>query len=367
MATKPLLDFEALLAPIPGENPAGSLLRYTGDYDEIKALQPKPDRDAFESSGQEGQWPKLIEVASQKLREKSKDLQIAAWLTEGLVHRSGFAGFRDGLKLIQGLLDRFWDHVYPLPDGDDLESRSSPMLGMLEAKDSAKAIRWIGEIALLPEPIKAAGKDEAVQVTYNLWYSIVQAPQADKKALQAPMEAAEAKAPAAFLQGIYADLEEAEAALQALKEVMVKRFGPAAPGVTGASDALAKCKARLKSVLAKRGISVGPVEGNGQPGLSGEGAEGKLAAANGAASGPISSREEALARLREVAEYFRQVEPHSPVPYLIQRAINWSRMSFDQLLVELVKDKNSRNDINSTLGIGAGDGKEKDKEKDKEK
>jgi type VI secretion system protein ImpA len=68
-----------------------------------------------------------------------------------------------------------------------------------------------------------------------------------------------------------------------------------------------------------------------------------------------------------VADYFRQTEPHSPVPYLIQRAINWSRMSFDQLLVELVKDKNSRNEISSTLGIGAGESKEKDKDKDKEK
>lgn len=364
MATKPLLDFDALLAPIPGENPAGVLLRYTGDYDEIKSLQPKPDRDAFEASGQEGQWPKLIQIASQKIREKSKDLQIAAWLTEGLVHRNGFAGLRDGLKLIHGLLDRFWDHVYPLPDGDDLESRASPMQGMLEAKDAAKAIQWIGEVPLTPEPIKAPGKEEPVQVTYNLWYSIVQTQQADKKALQAPMEAAEAKAPAAFLQGLYGDLEEAEAALQALKQLMDQRFGPAAPGVSGASEALTKCKARLKTVLSKRGISVGSVEGNGQPGSPGE--EGK-AAANGAASGPISTRDDALSRLREVAEFFRQTEPHSPVPYLIQRAINWSRMSFDQLLVELVKDKNSRNEINSTLGIGVAEGKEKDKDKDKEK
>src|SRR5262245_11882454 len=132
MATKPLLDIESLLAPIEGDNPAGAALRYAGDYDELKALLPKPDRDAFEASGQEGQWPKLVQLASQKLRQKSKDLAIAAWLTEGLVHQYGFAGFRDGLLLIQGLCEQFWDGVYPLPDDGDLEVRAAPLQSLLE-------------------------------------------------------------------------------------------------------------------------------------------------------------------------------------------------------------------------------------------
>jgi type VI secretion system protein ImpA len=63
-----------------------------------------------------------------------------------------------------------------------------------------------------------------------------------------------------------------------------------------------------------------------------------------------------LERLREVADFFRRTEPHSPVPYLIQRAINWSRMSFEQLLLELVKDDNARLQINSTLGLDGGGG-----------
>jgi len=77
---------------------------------------------------------------------------------------------------------------------------------------------------------------------------------------------------------------------------------------------------------------------------------------NGSSTGPIRSREAALDRLREVADFFRRTEPHSPVPYLIQRAINWSRMSFQELLIELVKDENSRMEISSTLGIRPGEG-----------
>ena len=35
-----------------------------------------------------------VQLATQKLRDKSKDLAIAGWLTEGLVHQHGFAGLR---------------------------------------------------------------------------------------------------------------------------------------------------------------------------------------------------------------------------------------------------------------------------------
>jgi hypothetical protein len=41
------------------------------------------------------------------------------------------------------------------------------------------------------------------------------------------------------------------------------------------------------------------------------------------------------------------------VPYLIHRAIRWSRLSFEQLLVELVKDESARYEILRTLGLGS--------------
>jgi type VI secretion system ImpA family protein len=350
MANKPSLDIEALLAPIPGDNPAGASLRYAGDYDEIKNLLPKPDRDAFEASGQEGQWPKLVQLASQKIRDKSKDLNVAAWLTEGLVHQHGFAGLRDGLTLIHGLCDRFWDGVYPLPDDGDLEVRAAPLQSLFERN----AGPWVFEISLTRAPIKAPDTDEKIPVTYNLWHSIVVAQLEDKKPLQGAMEQAAADSPTEFLLQLHGNIKETEEALLSLKQLMAERFGPAAPGVVSVAEALAKCKSRIVTVLAKRGVSVDQADGNGETAAATE--EGAAAAgANGMSSGPIRSRDAALDRLREVADFFRRTEPHSPVPYLITRAINWSRMSFDQLLVELVKDENSRSEINSTLGIRSGE------------
>jgi type VI secretion system protein ImpA len=354
LATKPLLDLEVLLAPITGDNPAGASLRYAGDYDELRALLPKPDRDAFEASGQEGQWAKLVQLASEKLKKKSKDLAIATWLTEGLVHQHGFAGLRDGLLLIQGLCERFWEQLYPLPDEGDYEVRAAPLQSLFERNSAG----WVYEIPLTKEPILAPETDEKVAVTYNLWHSIVIAQLEDKKPLQGAMEEAAADSPTDFLQNLYSDIVTVEAALQALSRLMDELLGPVAPGITSVAEATAKCKSRISTVLAKRGVTFGQAadepgaESNGD-GHIGEGSGGERAT-SGARSGPIGSREDALARLREVADFFRRTEPHSPVPYLIQRAIHWSRMSFEQLLAELVTDENTRLHINTTLGLGDG-------------
>jgi len=187
MATGPLLDFDALLTPIPGDNPAGAALRYAGDYDELKGLLPKPDRDAFEASGQEGQWGKLVQLSTQKLHDKSKDLAIAAWLTEGLVHQHGFAGFRDGLVLIRRLCDEFWESIYPLPDEGDWEVRAAPLQSLLERNGSL----WVAEIPLTKAPLRSPDADELIPVTYNLWHAIVVAQLEDKKLLAGAMEHAD--------------------------------------------------------------------------------------------------------------------------------------------------------------------------------
>jgi type VI secretion system protein ImpA len=147
-------------------------------------------------------------------------------------------------------------------------------------------------------------------------------------------------------------MTEAAEALNTLKQLLEERFGPVAPGTTAVEEAIAKCKSRVATVLAKRGVDVGQAGENGDIEASGDGSTvADQSSGNGSLAGPIRGREDALGKLREVADFFRRTEPHSPVPYLIQRAINWSRMSFEQLLVELVKDENSRLDINSTLGI----------------
>ncbi|WP_210283260.1 ImpA family type VI secretion system protein [Massilia sp. Dwa41.01b] len=59
----------------------------------------------------------------------------------------------------------------------------------------------------------------------------------------------------------------------------------------------------------------------------------------------IASRSEAYARLRELADYLAQLEPHSPVPALLRRAVDWGAMPFDQLLRELTHNNNEMHKV----------------------
>jgi type VI secretion system protein ImpA len=63
------------------------------------------------------------------------------------------------------------------------------------------------------------------------------------------------------------------------------------------------------------------------------------------------SRAEAYRLLLEAAEYLARVEPHSPTPYLVKRAVSWGGMSVVDLFEELVKDRNDKNQIFELLGV----------------
>src|SRR5204863_9955527 len=65
----------------------------------------------------------------------------------------------------------------------------------------------------------------------------------------------------------------------------------------------------------------------------------------------IASRAEAFARLREASDYLLRTEPHSPVPYLVRRAVAWGNMSLSQLLEELLASNTDLSTIDTLLGI----------------
>ena len=72
-------------------------------------------------------WPAVIKLTTDASTKQSKDLQLAAWLTEAVLRKEGFAGLRSGLELIKGLLENFWDTLYPEIEDGDLELRSAPL------------------------------------------------------------------------------------------------------------------------------------------------------------------------------------------------------------------------------------------------
>jgi type VI secretion system protein ImpA len=119
-----------LLNPIAGDNPAGADLRYDPVYEKIKEAR-REDDDAPQGEWQHARkvadWPLVIKLAGDALATRSKDLQLAAWLGEAMLRREGFGAFRATLDVTRGLLDQYWENVYPEIEDGDLEMRAAPL------------------------------------------------------------------------------------------------------------------------------------------------------------------------------------------------------------------------------------------------
>lgn len=132
MAFVPILDVEAMLKPISADKPSGVDVKDGKSFEMLKEARREEEaisQGEWKREVKVADWPKVVQLSTKILTTESKDLQVAAWLVEGLVKRHGFAGLRDGLSVINGLHVRFWDSLYPVIEAGDLEFRS----GRLEA------------------------------------------------------------------------------------------------------------------------------------------------------------------------------------------------------------------------------------------
>jgi type VI secretion system protein ImpA len=129
MATPPFdVDLEKLLAPISAEAPAGVSLRYEGIYAKIQEARREDDptlpQGVWERKLKVADHRQVMNLATEALEKRSKDLQIAIWLAEAWLDRHRFAGAAPGLELCAKLLERFWDTCFPAAD-DDGDARIS--------------------------------------------------------------------------------------------------------------------------------------------------------------------------------------------------------------------------------------------------
>ncbi|MGB6690038.1 MAG: type VI secretion system protein TssA [Terracidiphilus sp.] len=120
-----------LLNPIPGDNPAGANLRYERVYDQIKEARTEEDESipsgAWARTAKRADFNQVIKLAGEALANKSKDLQLAAWLMEAHVKKEGIGLVQPCLKLFQDLQGQFWDTLYPVIEDGDAGLRAVPI------------------------------------------------------------------------------------------------------------------------------------------------------------------------------------------------------------------------------------------------
>lgn len=356
-----VVDVEALLAPIPGDNPVGENLQYSA-YDEMRearrAEESLPSGD-WQRDVKAAEWPKVIDLTTSALASKTKDLQICAWLVEALVELYGFVGLRDGLTVMRGLHEQYWDGLYPPIDEGDLDARANAVSKM----DA------LLEIPLKKVPLTKSGS--AADYSYLHWEESTKFEIPDNldsldseafnriSELKAQAEAegrttgdAWRKAKNAterdFYEDTYSIVNQCWDQFQALDQVMDEKFDRQTPGLGTIKKTLDAIRSLVEK-LVKESRILHPRPGEGDEESGEPGADGEVGAS--ATGGSLRSRADALRRLAEVAQYFQRTEPHSPVAYLVQRAIKWGQMPLEVWLADVIKDGAVLGQLKETLGL----------------
>lgn len=356
LASPPILDVERLLAPIPGDSPAGRDLRGddspTSPYYAIKDARNAArtvERQALLDPTVEAtpDWSPVLKLAPDLLATKSKDLEIVAWFVEALVRKHGFAGLRDGFRLARELCTRYWDSLHPMPDEEGVATRVAPLTG-LNGDDAEGTLVAPIRAVPLTDPSGAARigvweYEKAVELEK------LADPDERQRRLDAgaitmrEVEAAVKSSGAAFYRSLAADLAAAREELAALGAVLDEKCGASAPPSSNLRAAFEKVEDTLRFV-AKDYLAAPAAEGAGSAAAAAGGTAGATAGGGGPGGprGPLASREDAFRQLESVAEFFRRTEPHSPLSYSLEQAIRWGRMSLPDLLAEVVPDEAAR-------------------------
>ena len=95
--------------PISEAGPVGDPVRYDTIFEE---LQGQMDRIGS-LSGEEVEWRRVVELATEILKTKSKDLLVLTYLVVGLLEHEGYAGLYSGLCCYRDFLKKFWEGCYP--------------------------------------------------------------------------------------------------------------------------------------------------------------------------------------------------------------------------------------------------------------
>src|SRR6266550_5703445 len=248
---------EDLLQPIPGSNPAGTGLRYDPIYDKIKEARREEEdveQGDWKRTRKVANWPLVVQLASDALATKSKDLQIAAWLTEALLKQEGLGGLRAGLGLLRSLLETFWDRVYPELEDGDTELRAGPLNWVgryLEAGVRTVALNKAGHDVLKYKESRTVGYeadakgDEKKQAARNAAIS-------EKKLTAEEFDKAFEATPKGFYKQLVTDLDGCTKAIQELDELGQQKFGGDAPAYSGLSRALEDVQDAARQLLEKR-------------------------------------------------------------------------------------------------------------------
>ncbi|QNK67124.1 type VI secretion system protein TssA [Variovorax sp. PAMC26660] len=355
------LDLPALLAPISQTSPCGEDMLFSRQFDAIQEARkhddPSLEQGEWVIELKEANWPFVISECDKLLRESTKDLRLAAWLTDALASQRGFEGLADGYRLLTGLCERYWSDIHPLPEGSDIEMRVGNVAWLI-----ARSVELLQRAPIVSDANTGYGAlvwETALALEQSIRRTPAQADELQRnKVTVEQFDRIRRATPAKFLQKTHRDVQACEQALAEFETVFDKHTASNGPSFRTAKDAAAAIRQTLERFAREAGV---PMD-SGAPQAPAATPDARAAtvtpsriepvldvvvphphhapvAAPAALPAGIHSRAQAIAQLKEVATYFEKTEPSSPAAYMANKAARWADMPLHAWLRNVIKNE----------------------------
>lgn len=341
-------EFVNLLHEITPELPGGDEHVYSRQLREslIGLRKPElPDGDGDTGYRRNPDWEAIVDISTTALTEQTKDLRIVCHLAEAWTQIRGFDGLADGLEFLTEFITTCWERCNPPLDDGDLEVRTAPLENMLD--DPNRGICFPTTVRQIP----LLGSGE-LKGDYLTCHQLQQSTDEEERLQFEKMIIS--TDPEQFSERLE-NIARSSNALRQLKSCMDEKIGNAAPALTYLGAAIADCE-RLASLVQSRilVVSEGPTE-TGTEGSTVDSETGSITATQEVAhqhnQNILNSRDAAYRQLKQAAEFLQKTEPHSPIPYLVYRAVSLGQLPFPDLVQQLVREEGILNELRREFGI----------------
>lgn len=354
--------WDQLMEPVPGAAPAGEDLRLDASPQslyfrlrdaraEARAAERLADNDPALRGAMPAQWATVHALAAEALATRTKDIEVACWLTESLTRRQGLAGLASGAAVLSGLISRYWEGLFPAADDEDKEGRLVAIAGMSGQERDGSLMQPLRKVLLFVRP-------DGTPITFWEFERSKElaalGSQGEKvqRATAGIVPFAELEAGArgegqASMAALGRDAAQALAAWQVLEEAVSRVAEGDGVPATGRVRGLLENLVRLAGRYC-------PVEAPLSTGAASEEPSGDEATPAAAAPGPklqAVSREALLDEVLRIASTFRQNEPNSPLSLTLEEAVRRAKLSWPELLRELMPDLAARSAVLTGAGI----------------
>jgi type VI secretion system protein ImpA len=359
-------DLAALLEPIPGDiqqgvdiredfssqSPYNRLRDARSDARDAEKMIDNGDPNAGDPSPM---WRTVREIGLKTLKETTKDLEVAAWVTEAYVRSHGLAGLYAGASLIKGLTEQYWDGLFPMPDDYGIETRVAPITGLNGRDGGGSLIQPLYKLHFFDRP-------DGTPVTFFAYQSSEQLPSlpterrdARIKAGAIPWDDMEKEARSAGAASLGRLRDQATAALEAwegMATALDEKANEDPPSTSHVRDMLRQIHTTAIRYAPPPEVAAEEPAAETGDAAGGTAEGGAVAGPGGFSAGARTvSRDDALKTLETIATFFRRTEPASPLAYTLDDAIRRAKLTWPELLEEVVPDVTVRQAILTSLGI----------------